>query len=315
MLHANATFDSPLPARLGDLALQLSGQLELASLPAFINFSVPGFHVSSPTTHVKVAESELYIANETDLVDWAMRFVRDETIPISVLSDSLGVFLGRLPYSARVNKTILVKGLSTLDDITIPTLNLNLAAHDGNNLAGTIVLDNTSSLSILVGNITLNLLVSDIKIGTIYIPNVNLMPGSNALPIVGNVDIGVIIGNIGKILINQQGVLQSGHIIVALTGNTTCFNRHHIRYVDTLLTTRPLSVKVTLETLLNTILGVAVDISSGGRLGQNISVSSIIGTLSSMLANKTFIAGLQSNWHNHGSMRQPQGLEMKWPIL
>lgn len=255
-------------------------------------------------------------ANEADLVDWALRFVPDEVIPINVLSEGLGVFLGRLPYSARVNKTILVKGLSTLDDITIPTLKLNLAATDDNNLAGTIILDNTSSLSILVGNITLNLLVEDIKIGTIYIPDVNLVPGSNSLPIVGKVDIGVIIGNIGKILVSQEGVLQSVHITVALTGNTTRFNGQHIRFVDTLLAARPLSIKVTLETLLNTILGAAVDLGSGSRsTASEISVTSLIGALSNTLANKTFIAGLQNNWHSHGSMKQPQALELGWPML
>lgn len=319
MLNANATFDSPLPARLDDLSLHLSGQEDLASLPAFINFSVPGFHVSSPTTHVQVVESLLRIANEADLVDWALRFVRDETIPISVLSDSLGVFLGRLPYSAHVNKTVLVKGLSTLDDITIPTLKLNLAAknyENNNNLAGTIVLDNTSSLSILVGNITLNLLVGDIRIGTIYIPDVNLVPASNALPIVGNVEIGVIVANIGKILFSQQGVLQSGHFTVALTGNATHFNGQRIRFVDTILTARPLSIKIPLETLLNTLLEAAVDVGSGGRAeGRNISVSSLIGALSSTLANKTLIAGLQNNWRNSGSMKQPQGLGLEWPMI
>lgn len=296
-LDANATFTAPLPVRLGDLPLRLNGLHEMSSQPSFIKFNVPGFHVS-PSTRAQVVGSQLNISNEADLVDWALRFVRNETVPISVQSDDrLSVFLSSLKYSPRLNTTIEVKGLSTLDEITIPTLKLMLPAVDGNNINGAISLNNTSSLSVNVGDIMLNLLVSEVKVGVIYLRDVKLVPGVNTLPITGALDISIVLANIGNILGRQTDLLSAGRIVVNLTGNTTTVNGQHVRFVDTLLRARPLSVKVTLETLINTVLATAMDIGSGGDVGTvQITASSLLGAVSDTVSNTTLIHQMLGNW-------------------
>lgn len=129
---------------------------------------------------------------------------------------------------------------------------------------------------LLQGNVTLNMKSSDILLGKATIENVVLKPGNNSVDLRGELDLDVVLANIGPILAGQKTALSNGELELTASGNTTVYNGKHIRYFEEILNNLNLNARVPIVmVLLETLKGLMKDAEEGGGLD----IAGILGDL------------------------------------
>lgn len=299
VVSANASFDSPMGASVDNLQLRLhDGRNE--ELSPFFNLSLDEIPVSRQTT-VHVLDKVLHVTDQNELVNWALDLVNSVEMPINVAKKDLQIKLGALHYSADLDKPIMVQGLRGLDTITLESVQLILPPVDGKNVKARISLENYSSLTIDVGVVTLDLVISDIKIGTAVTEHVHLLPGLNYVDIQGVVDIPDIIHNLGTILVHQAKPLQAGKLEIRSKIPKVNMEGQEITFVDLLLAKKTLSIHAPLVPIIDGVLtGLMKAGTSGLKLGNgktvNVSTESVLGAVSEVFSNGTLMDRIRGHW-------------------
>lgn len=299
IVSANASFDSPMPASVDNLQLRLHDGRD-AGLSPFFNLSLDELPVSRKTT-VHVLDKVLHVTDQNELVNWALDLVNSVEVPINVAKKDLQIKLGALHYVADLDKPIMVQGLRGLDTITLESVQLILPPVDGKNVKARISLENYSSLTIDVGIVTLDLVISDIRIGTAVTEHVQLLPGLNYVDIQGVVDIPNIIHNLGTILVHQARPLQAGKLEIRSKVPKVNMEGREITFVDLLLAKKTLSVHAPLVPIIDGVLTGLMKAGAGGlKLGDgktvNISTNSVLSAVSEVFSNDTLMDRIRGHW-------------------
>ncbi|KAJ3480449.1 hypothetical protein NLG97_g8070 [Lecanicillium saksenae] len=295
---ANASLHSPLPASIGDLEFTLHDTETEKKPPAVLTADIDGFPIAK-STNIDIRKKTLHVNDPGALVSWANRFIDSDTIPFDVQVKKIDIFLGKLRYGSKVNRPITINGLRGLQDLTLEDVKLFMPAVENKNIRANITLSNPSSLSVQVGNVTVDLIVNDIKVGEALAYNVSLVPGLTRVYIDGQLDLPVIGKNLGSIIRQQAPQLPAGHITIQL--RITSFNMHgeKIEFLDTLLSTRPLPLKVPLVALLN---GAGTGILKSGLSGMGMAngtgmgEKTLVDAIGEVFSNKTLMGRIQGHW-------------------
>ena len=180
-------------------------------------------------------------------------------------------------------------GLNYLNGFAVSKLDLMLPPDkEGNNIKGTLDLPNAGVLTLGLGSLTLTLKSGDIKLGSVYVPDVVLKPGNNTCSFTGNLNLKTLINNLGAILTQQADALNNGYIELNTTGDSSIVDGKHITYLEKVLQTKTLTAKIPVISLLADVIQAFV----GGK-GQG-SLKDIIGDV---FGNTTLLDQILQNFN------------------
>lgn len=287
MVSLNTSLSTPLPATLDPTTLFLYNP-NTTDFSPFLNITLPGQSINGET-EILLTNQTATITNETELVSWFKNVFQNEEVTLSTRGDT-NVHLGALESSVHLDKSVSVKALNHLQGFGITDLQLVLPPDaNGNNIKGTLNLPNWGSLTLGLGNITLNLLSGSVRLGLITVYDVILPPGNNTLSFDGQVFLNTIGQNFGAILASQAGALASGNLALDATGNATMINGEHVTFIESVLNNVVVSSEISVVTLLGDVLG--------GFLGGN-GASSLIDIFEGILGNTTFLEDITGHWNS-----------------
>ncbi|ATY62665.1 hypothetical protein A9K55_007541 [Cordyceps militaris] len=303
---ANASIASPMAARVGDLEFTLHDTAQ-DQPPTVLTAAIEGFAIQK-ATQIDIRRGVLHVNDSDALVSWADRFIDCESIPFDVRVKGLDVFLGILRYTFNLARPITINGLRGLRDITLNEVNLVLPPVANKNVQANISFSNPSSLSVKVGNVTVDLIVNDLKIGEALAYNVSLVPGVTNVYIDGLVDIPKIVNNLAGIIRGQAPNLQAGYVTLKLQVTSFTMYGEKIDFLGALLRKRVLSAKIPLVALINgagtSILKsglVGIGMANGGATVGGITLLDAIGDV---FSNQTLLNRIQGHWARKQSRDQ-----------
>ena len=122
---------------------------------------------------------------------------------------------------------------------------------------------NHSPLTLGFGNLTMNILIGGINVGTAQIDNILAPPGTSYYPARGILNFDIVVQNAVKILAAEADALQKGNLDLTATGNASTFNAVHIPYMEAVLGDAELTAQVPLGLVVaETIQGWLTDPST-----------------------------------------------------
>lgn len=283
------TLNTPLPADIDPVTLFMYNK-DTPTFSPFVNVTLPPLHVDGQT-EIVISEQTVTITNETELITWFGEVFDQPTVKVSTRGDAT-VHLGKLHSSAHIEKTVEVNSLNKLSGFGIEHMQLLLPALDnGTNIQGTLNLPNLGALSLGIGNLSLNLLAGDVRLGLITVYDVYLPHGNNSKYFNGELFLDVLLQNFGTILTSQEDALNNGNIQIDATGNATVVNGEHIRYLEAILNNRRVSSTIPVTKLLG-------DLISSFTNGSDVSLPTLFDDI---FGNSTFIEEVLTHWNTTGN--------------
>ncbi|TPX11498.1 uncharacterized protein E0L32_007709 [Thyridium curvatum] len=294
-ISLDTQLDTPLPATIEQMEVHLYNH-DTPNFSPFVNLTFPEIHTNHKT-NVSIKDQTATVANHSELVKFFGNVFDNEVVSIGNRAN-VKVHLGALQMKAHLEKTVEIPALNKLKNFGIIDIQLVLPPlENGTNIKGHVNLPNWGRLALGLGNLTLNIFShqSDIKLGIIDIPNVNLPHGNNSFSFTGQLDIGYALQNIGPILDSQADPLSRGAISLGTTGNATMMNGEHLRYVEEVLNNRRIFSEMPVITLASQILG-------GLLTNGNGDGPPLLDVLGDMVGNKTFVEEVLHKFNSTGAL-------------
>jgi hypothetical protein len=160
----------------------------------YIQVSLPEYHLKG-NTNVTIINQTATIQNQTEFVNFLTSAVNSENFTLSAAGGT-AAYLGILKADIKLNKNVELAGLNSLNGFSFVSAAIELPAEaDGTNLKGSVILPNPSIVTFELvrlfplgprtflhtdigqGNVTLNMIVGGIIVGSGRLYNVVLSPG------------------------------------------------------------------------------------------------------------------------------------------
>ncbi|OTA98457.1 hypothetical protein M426DRAFT_69787 [Hypoxylon sp. CI-4A] len=279
------SLNTPLPADIDPVTLFIYNK-DTPTFSPFVNVTLPPLHIDGETP-IDLPGQVVTITNETELISWFSRVFDQETVTLSTRGDAK-IHLGALHSNGHIDKTVTVDSLNKLNGFAIEHMQLLMPAREnGTNIQGTLNLPNWGTLALGIGDLSLNLMVGDLRIGLITIYDVYLPRGNNSKYFNGELYLDVLFQNIGTILAAQGDALNNGNIQIDAVGNATVVDGQHIRFIEAVLNKRRVSSTIPVTKLLG-------DLVSSFTNGSSVSLPDM---LDDVFGNTTFIQDVLSHWN------------------
>ncbi|KAI1447119.1 hypothetical protein F5Y02DRAFT_416559 [Annulohypoxylon stygium] len=279
------SLDSPLPANIDPMTLLLYNK-DTPTFSPFVNVTLPELHIKG-TTELNIKNQIVTITNETELISWFANVFDQPTVTLSTRG-SPEIHLGALHTNGHLDKTVTVNSLNKLNGFEIQDLQLLMPAREnGTNIQGFLNLPNWGTLDLGIGNLSLNLMSGDLRIGLITVYDVYLPRGNNIRYFNGELFLDTLFQNIGTILSTQGDALSAGNIQINATGNATVVNGQHIRFIETILNNRTV-------TSTTSVVKLASDLIGSFTNGSQVSIPDM---LDEVFGNTTLIQEVLSHWN------------------
>lgn len=278
-LSAKLKIPLNIPINIDDTIFHLYNR-DTPEYSPFINLTVPAQQFKG-TAQITITNQSVPIANYTEALKWLGQAFDQAEVDVSTKA-SLSAHIGALHYTPNIDKTVKLPGLRQLDGLQIGDLKINFgAAKNTTNIEGTLLIPNWSALDLFLGNITLDLLSGDLKLGYALLNDVRLPHNTNTTcSLTGFLDLSTAISNLGSILNTQAPFLKDGNLQLLGHGTSCVINGERIKIVEDLLATRRLKVPVSVVSLLMDVAGSIIP-------GQN--ATGILGSVGSVLGNHTLL--------------------------
>ncbi|KAI1658839.1 hypothetical protein F4813DRAFT_30981 [Daldinia decipiens] len=284
-ISITTSLDTPLPAAIDPVTLLMYNH-ETPTFSPFVNITLPPLHIDGET-EIVLADQTVMITNETELITWFGNVFDQPKVALSTRGDAK-IHLGALHSNGYIDKTVEVPSLNKLSGFAIEHMKLLYPALDnGTNIQGTLNLPNWGALTLGIGNLSLNLMAGDLRIGLITIYEVLLPPGNNSRYFNGELYLDVLMQNIGTILSAQSDALNDGNVQIDATGNATVVNGQHIRFIEAVLNHRRVASTIPVTKLIG-------DLVSSFTNGSQVSIPDL---LDDVFGNSTLIQEALSHWN------------------
>lgn len=279
------SLDTPLPANIDPVTLFMYNA-ETPEFSPFVNITLPQMHVDGET-EINIPGQTVAITNETELIYWFSNVFDNPKVQLSTRGDSV-VRLGALHSNAHIQKTVEVSSLNKLSGFGIQHMQLMMPAEaNGTNIQGTLNLPNWGALTLGIGNLSLNLMSGDLRIGLITVYDVLIPPGNNTRYFNGELYLDVVFQNLGTILSSQGDALSEGNIQIDATGNSTVVNGEHIHFIEAILNNRRVTSMIPVVKLVG-------DLISSFTNGSQVSIPNL---LDDVFGNSTLIQDILTHWN------------------
>ncbi|KAK6852289.1 hypothetical protein PG995_012414 [Apiospora arundinis] len=301
MISLETSLKTPLAAQIDPLTMFLYNRATPEFSP-FVNLTLPPQRLDGETPII-VTNRTVTITNQTELITWFNEVWDKPQTELSVRGDST-VHLGALHSKVHLEKTVEVNSLNQLNGFGIEELSLVLPPlEDGRNVRGTLNLPNWGSLTLGLGNVSLNLMAGDIRIGLITIYDVLIPPGNNTREFDGHLYLDQLMSNLGAVLSAQGEALNQGMIQIDATGNATVVNGQHIPFVEAILNKKRVTSKIGVFTLL----GDVINSLTRGNGANGTSGGSLVDLVGDTFGNSTLLSQALHHWNNATSGQKAPG--------
>ncbi|KAK9776814.1 hypothetical protein AB5N19_10692 [Seiridium cardinale] len=289
MISLDTSLDTPIPAELDPLTLQLYNH-GTPDFSPFLDLDLPEVHING-NTDIKVVNQTVTVINQTELESWFDNIFDQPVTDLSVRGDGT-VHLGALHANAYIDKTVQVRSLNELSGFGIQDLSLIYPAlEDGTNIKGTLNLPNWGALTLGLGDLSLNLFSGDVRLGLITIFNVNIPPGNNTCNFTGELYLHDLVANFGKVLDSQTDALNDGKVQIDAVGNMTVVNGQRIPFIESVLNNKRVTSYVSVIKLASDVIN---SLTGGGN-------ASLVDVLGEVIGNNTLIEQALSHWNTTGT--------------
>ncbi|KGO70306.1 Protein of unknown function DUF3712 [Penicillium italicum] len=217
-------------------------EVSLAGAPPFAHVTVPA--VKSKDGAVIHVEQKVDLTNASAFGDYTTAVMLNEEVSLNIYGRP-GLKQGGLPKTTvTYNKTVVMKGLNKLEGFTVAKFFIMFPPVNGFGMNGTVIIPNPSVLTIPLkkqGNVSLNLELDGKSVGTTYLNNLTLKPGSNTVPMIGKVDQAAII----TLLTSKSNPYKDGILPFDIAGNaTSTYDGKELPYFSKALSANKLSIKL-----------------------------------------------------------------------
>jgi len=217
---------------------------QYASSPMVI-ISLPKIHALHPQSTVAVENQEVEIINVDALSDYTTAVLSNEYVTTALVGNTK-LHEGALPViTINYNHTSTYKGLNGLKGFNVTDVIVNLTALTGPNLSGYAYIPNPSDMTIVMGDVTMDLSTSGGVIGNTTIPNLTLVPGNNTLPMTGTMDQTAVVNSMNS----------SGYVELSITGKSAIYNGEHLVYYERALASNTLSLALNVQQIIKDSAG------------------------------------------------------------
>ncbi|KAK6951646.1 hypothetical protein Daesc_006169 [Daldinia eschscholtzii] len=288
-ISITTSLDTPLPADIDPVTLFMYNH-QTPTFSPFVNVTLPPLHVDGET-EIVLTDQTVTITNETELISWFSDVFDQPKVTLSTRGDAK-IHLGALHSNGHIDKTVEVNSLNKLSGFAIEHMQLLYPAlENGTNIQGTLNLPNWGALTLGIGNLSLNLMAGDLRIGLITIYEVLIPPGNNSRYFNGELYLDTLIQNLGTVLSTQSGPLNEGNIQIDAVGNATVVNGQHIRFIEAILNNRRVTSTIPVTKLMGDLIGSFTN-------GSQVNIPDI---LDDVFGNSTLIQEVMSHWKSKGN--------------
>ncbi|KAI0378165.1 hypothetical protein F5Y04DRAFT_164440 [Hypomontagnella monticulosa] len=302
-ISITTSLDTPLPADIDPVTLFMYNK-DTPTFSPFVNVTLPSLHVDGETPIV-LTDQTVTVTNETELISWFGDVFDQPKVTLSTRGDA-SIHLGKLHSNGHIEKTVEVNSLNKLKGFGIEHMQLMLPAKDnGTNIQGTLNLPNWGALTLGIGNLSLNLMSGDLRIGLITIYDVLIPPGNNSRFFNGELYLDVLMQNIGTVLQSQSDALNEGNIQIDATGNATVVNGQNIRFIEAVLNKRRVTSTIP-------VVKLASDLIASFTNGTEVNLPAL---LDDVFGNSTLIEEVLSHWNTTGNSNSTAQVRRSLPSI
>ncbi|KAF5878860.1 uncharacterized protein Bfra_001031 [Botrytis fragariae] len=230
ILHSPSMYTPTLDPFNASSYLVTNGQY--ASSPMVI-IPLPKIHALHPKSTISVENQEVSIVSIDALSDYTTAVLSNEYVTTALVGKTK-LHEGALPViTVNYNQTSTYKGLNGLKGFNVTNVRVNLTALSGPNLSGYAYIPNPSDMTIVMGDVTLELSTAAGVVGNSTIANMTLVPGNNTLPMTGTMDQTKVLGSAD---------LTTGIVQLSIVGKSAIYNGEHLVYYERALASNNLSL-------------------------------------------------------------------------
>ena len=287
----DTSFDTPLPVKVDPLPLNFirppaDGAEDEDTGSPFLTVHMPEQHIHHET-EVIIPDQVVDILDHEQLTAWFNEFFDKEEADLRLKADDLSAYLGALHYQVDLDKTIKVPGLNYLKGFGVQDMQFIIPPPPtGHNMRGHLTIPNAGVITLGMGNVTFDVMAGDIKLGMVYVYNLDLKPGNNTPPFEGDFYFDELVPNLAGFMATQHDALAHGMIELNATGNSAFHNGQRIAYVEGVLNQKSIPFRIPATTLL---LDVVSGLLAGGANGSG---PPLLDTLGDVMGNKTLFENM-----------------------
>lgn len=222
---------------------------ESDSKDTIVTINFPEQHLPKKTlTAIEVAPQTVEIQSQTELRKFLAKAFSANQTTIGVRGDTYARVLGS--HAITLDKEISLDGLRNFEGMKVDTLvpappggfGADIPADDPLDsiatMNGSLTIPNPSKLSLALGDVTYNVYSADVLLGESHVNDLHLVPGEQAIPYEGTLNVDTIIDNPNEFS-NFKKIMEAAtddaRVPFDIVGNATSVNGEHIEYLDEVL--------------------------------------------------------------------------------
>ncbi|KAI9804024.1 MAG: hypothetical protein M1833_000305 [Piccolia ochrophora] len=241
ILTSDSTYHPTLDGFNASVSLADSG----ADGAPFVYLMLPPVAATEEATIM--VDQDVSISNLDGFTDYSVKVMNEKEFDIVIRGRTGLKQTGLKKIQVDYDKTVTIKGLNKLEgfDVTSTEL-LPKRDEDGYNMVGTVYIPNASDMTLVMGNLTMDLLVEDEVIGTSTIENLILKPGNNTVPMRSKTETTKVLMLLPK--------YPDGLLPIDIKTNSTIYNGQHLTYYEEALRSNPKRVMLNVTEALGSAL-------------------------------------------------------------
>ncbi|KAI1461894.1 hypothetical protein F4805DRAFT_186648 [Annulohypoxylon moriforme] len=230
------------------------GTMYLADINPPLAFAKINFPETTSDAHQIVNVSqEIPISDQDAFTTFNKHLLQQESVNVLVKGDTYVHVSGiSRAYGVTFSKTVSLKGLDGFKGISVTNPHVSLAQSD--NFNATAHIPNPSSLTLDVGNTTFNTYLNGSEIGTSYILNLVLHPGTNDFFIWADINNTAVVNALTK----RPTCEHNGTLTFELSGKNVTNLGQHIPYFADALASSNTSVDIPIGQAIKSDLGLSL---------------------------------------------------------
>lgn len=255
-INSTITTDGKIKANIDPF----EGSMYLEDYEPQVAFAQLDFPATTADKHqiVNISQS-ITIADMDAFTRFNVWFHNNETLRVTIQGKTKVKPSGlSRKSSVDFKKTMEIKGLNVFAGTEVSDGHISLEADEnGKNFNGTAKIPNASHFTLDIGNCTFDNFVGDVKVGTLFIDNLLLVPGENVVPITATMDQVEVLK-----LARQRPYCESGIIPFKLLGTDVTNRGQKLSYFAAALASKNQTVDIDIGSIIEKDLGARVGCAS-----------------------------------------------------
>ncbi|KAM0437754.1 hypothetical protein ACHAPT_002119 [Fusarium lateritium] len=243
-INSTITTDGKIHAKVDPF----EGEMYLEDWPPHVPFAKVQFPETSADKHQVVNVSQrIEITDLQEFTRFNVWFHNNETVRVTINGRTKVKPSGLTrKYGVDFKKTVELKGLNHFDGTEVTDGHISLdSGKDGRNFNGTANIPNASVFTLDNGNVSFTNFIGDEEVGTLYIQDLVLKPGSNIVNISANMDQSAVLK-----AVRREPYCKTGLVPFKLLGKSVINHGENLTYFAAALGSSNQTVEIDIGAIL-----------------------------------------------------------------